>query len=143
MALVAFAFSLLIAALGAVAIVLPSVLLAIAQSFVTSLGLYAAAALRLVLGTALFLAAPTSRAPKTLRVLGVIIIAAGLVTPLFGVERASAIVEWWAAQGTTCIRMWGGVAFMFGLFLLYATAPRKPRARRPSGGHPGVRAGSS
>jgi hypothetical protein len=130
MALVAFAFSLLIAALGAVAIVEPTVLLAIARPLLTPAGLYAAAALRLVLGTALFVSAPTSRAPKTLRVLGVIIIVGGLATPLIGVERARAIVEWWAAQGSGFMRVWAGVALAFGLFLAYAIAPQTPRSDR-------------
>ena len=50
----------------------PGRLLAIARSFDTPLGLYATATLRLVLGAALFLVAPTSRAPAVLRVLGIV-----------------------------------------------------------------------
>jgi hypothetical protein len=39
-----------------------------------------------------------SRATKTLRAVGVVIVAAGLVTPLLGVECARAFVDWWTAQ---------------------------------------------
>jgi len=57
MRLVAIALSAFIAVLGATGIVAPARLLAIARSFETPFGLEAAAVLRLVLGTTLFLAA--------------------------------------------------------------------------------------
>jgi hypothetical protein len=100
MALVALTLGLVIAVLGAVAIVDPTVLLAISRPFLTPIGLYAAAVLRLILGTALFVSAPTSRAPTTIRTLGVVIIVAGLITPLIGIERARAMVAWWSDRGT-------------------------------------------
>ena len=75
------------------------------------------------------MAAPTSRAPKTLRILGVVIIVAGLVTPLVGVERARMIVEWWAAQGSAFMRVWAGFVFALGLLLAYAVVPRRLRLR--------------
>ena len=130
MALVALTFSILVAVVGAVGIVVPALLLAIAGLFVTPVGLYAAAAFRLVLGTAVVVAAPTSRTPTTLRVLGVVIIVGGLVTPLIGVERARAFVAWWATQGSALLRVWAGVALVFGLFLAYAMAPRTHRPDR-------------
>jgi len=117
MRLVALTLSLVISVVGAVGIVMPAVLLAISRPFLTPAGLYAAAGLRVVLGTALFLAAPASRAPKTLCALGVVIVVAGLVTPLVGIDRARAIVEWWTAQGTAFLRVWAGVALVFGLCL--------------------------
>jgi len=128
MALAVLALSIVIAVVGAVGIVVPTSLLATAGLFLTPTGLYAAAALRLVLGTALVVAAPASRAPQTLRSLGVVIIAAGLVTPLLGVDRARAIVVWWTAQGTAFMRVWAGVALAFAMFLAYAVAPRRSRA---------------
>ena len=78
----------------------------------------------------LVVAAPTSRTPTTLRVLGVVIIVGGLVTPLIGVERARAFVAWWATQGSAFLRAWAGVALVFGLFLAYEIAPRTPRSDR-------------
>jgi len=130
MALVALTFSIIVAVLGAVGIVVPASLLWVSKPFLTPLGLYAAALVRLVLGTALFLAAPTSRAPTTVRILGVVIFGAGLITPLIGIERAHAIVEWWSDQGTAFMRVWAAIALAFGLFLAYAIAPRTPRSDR-------------
>ena len=130
MALVVLVLSILVAVVGAVGLVVPASLLAIAGLFVTPVGLYAAAAFRLVLGTAVVVAAPTSRTPTTLRILGVVIIVGGLVTPLLGVERARMFVAWWATQGSAFLRAWAGVALVFGLFLAYAIAPRTPRSDR-------------
>lgn len=79
----------------------------------------------------LVVAAPTSRTPTTLRVLGVVIIVGGLVTPLIGVERARMIVAWWATQGSAFLRVWAGVALVVGLFLIYAVvaSPAPVRVR--------------
>lgn len=99
-----------VAVVSAVGLVVPAALLAIARPFLSPAGLYAAAGLRPALGTALFVTAPTSRAPQALRIVGVVIFVAGLVTPLLGVERARAIVEWWAAQGSPLMRVWAVVA---------------------------------
>ena len=124
MALIALTLSLLVAVVGAVGIVVPGSLLAIAGLFLTPAGLYAAALVRLVLGTALYMAAPSSRAPTTIRILRVVIIVGGLVTPLVGVERARLIVHWWAAHGTGFLRAWAGMALGLRLFLAYAVAHR-------------------
>jgi hypothetical protein len=132
MALVALTFGVAMVVLGAVGIVAPVALLGVSRPFLTPAGLYAAAGLRLVLGTVLFLAAPTSRAPKPLRILGVVVIVAGVLTPLLGVDRARAIVDWWAAQGTGLMRVWAVVAASLGVFLVYATAPHAPRPRKVS-----------
>jgi hypothetical protein len=128
MALAAFLLSVLVAVVGAVGLIRPTSLLAVAGLFLTPAGLYAAAAFRIVLGTGLFVGASTSRAPRLLRVLGVVIVVGGLVTPLLGVERASAIIGWWAARGSLFMRIWAAVALAFGLCLAYALVPRNSRA---------------
>ena len=69
---------------------------------------------------ALVLAAPASGAPEVVRVLGLIIIAAGLLTPLFGVERLRRILEWWSRPRLAFMRVWAGIALVCGLLLAYA-----------------------
>ena len=115
-------FAIAIVVLGAVGIVAPASLVAISRSFLSPTGLYVAAGIRLTLGTVLVLAAPASRAPKTLRILGVVTVVGGIVTPLFGVDRARTIVEWMTTQGTAFMRIWGAIALVLGLFLAYAAA---------------------
>lgn len=123
MAYVALVLSLSIAALGALGVVSPDRLLGVVRRFQSPAGLYAAAAIRLALGGALFLAAPTSRAPETLRILGIVILVAGVITPFFGLERFRRLLDWWAALGPGVIRAWAAFAAVFGLSLAYAVAP--------------------
>ncbi len=124
MAFIVLAFSIAIAVLGAVGIFVPTSILAVGRPFLTPAGLYAAAGIRLGFGTALLLAAARSRAPKTLRIVGVVVVAAGVATPLVGVDRARAIVDWWTGQGTALMRLWAVVAIALGMSLTYAVWPR-------------------
>jgi hypothetical protein len=123
MAILAFVLSLFVAALGALGLISPMRLLDIVRQFQSQAGLYAAGAFRVVLGGALFFAAPFCRAPKVLRVLGIIILVAGLVTPFFGVERVHRLLSWWSGQGAMFLRVWAAFALAFGLLLAYAVAP--------------------
>lgn len=123
MTLVALVLSLLIVALGALGIASPSRLLGLVRRFQTPAGLYLAAGVRVALGVALFFAAPTSRAPEFIRILGVVIIVAGLITPFIGLERVRKLVDWWSARGATFVRAWAAFACAFGLVLAYALVP--------------------
>jgi hypothetical protein len=123
MAGVAFVLSLCVAALGALGVLSPARLLAFARQFETTAGLYAAAAFRVVMGVALILAAPTSRAPGIIRILGVAVLVAGLLTPAVGLERARRIILWWSQRGPAFMRAWAGAALLFGLLTAYAVAP--------------------
>jgi len=123
MASVAVVLSLFVATLGAVGIVFPAKLLGFVRRFQSPAGLWGAAALRIVLGTALLVASPVSRTPVPVRIAGAIIFGSGLVTPFFGVERFRRILDWWSSRGTAFLRMWGGVALAIGLLLAYAVTP--------------------
>lgn len=103
MRIVAFTLSAAVAVLGGIGVVAPDALQSVAEFFLTRNGLYLAAALRIVLGTAFFVAAPGSRLPTALRTTGVFIVVAGLATPLMGVERARTIVAWETAHGPTAM----------------------------------------
>ena len=124
MTLVALAISVLIAGLGALGVVSPEALVGVVRSFQTSAGLYAAAGIRLVFGAALFFAARKSRAPDTIRVLGVLIIVAGLITPLIGLERFTRLFEWWSGLGPGFTRTLAAFTTAVCLLLAYAVLPR-------------------
>jgi len=85
----------------------------------TPAGLYGIAALRIAIGFVIVLAASASRAPRTLRGLGLIVIIAGVSTPVFGVARAQAVVNWLAHAGPLLMRLDAVVAIAVGGFLLY------------------------
>jgi hypothetical protein len=122
MTIAALALSVLIIVLSAVGIVAPSRVLAIARWVRTPVGLYAIAALRVLLGAVLFLAAPGARAPQVLRILGILTIVAGVVTPMIGIDRTRRIIDWVEARGPGFIRGWSPVGIVFGLLLIYAIA---------------------
>jgi hypothetical protein len=123
MSLLAALFGLLIGALGLVGMIQPERLIRFARAWQTTGGLYVAAALRIILGLLLFVAAPDSRLPGILRVLGVVIFISGLATPFFGLERFHRLLEWWASRSPAFKRIWAGCAFAFGFVLLYAVTP--------------------
>jgi hypothetical protein len=125
MAWLAMVLSLVVALVGALGLVSPRSLLTVFHWFESPLGLYTAAGLRIVLGGALLLAAPTSRAPRALQGLGFVILVAGLITPFFGVERLRAFLDWWSAQGQGFIRAWCAVALAVGAFLAGSVLPRR------------------
>ena len=76
----AFAIGLCIALVGAVGIAEPSALVWIAHHASTSGAFYAVAAIRIAFGAVLISVAPASRAPRGLRLLGSIIVVAGIAT---------------------------------------------------------------
>ncbi len=123
MTLVALIICLLTAAFGALGIASPSRLLGVVRYLQTPVGLYFAAGIRVLLGVALLFAAPTSRAPGLIHILGVVIIVIGVITPFFGLERFRRLLDWWSEQGSTFVRGWAVLALLFGLSLAYALVP--------------------
>src|SRR5207247_11077090 len=95
--LVALLVGLFIVAIGMFGVAAPHGLLTAVGSILTPFGLYLVAALRIVFGVVLVLAAPLSRAPMVLRLLGFIMLVAGVSTPFFVVESVRAMLDWWLA----------------------------------------------
>jgi hypothetical protein len=121
--------ALFVMAVGMVGVFTPDSLLAVGRYVVTPGGLYAVAALRIGIGLVLMLAARITRAPRTFRALGAFVIVAGLATPLFGVERSRAILDWEATHGTALIRVGAGLGVILGGFIAFAVATGpSPRA---------------
>lgn len=116
---------LFIAALGTLGIAAPEVFVRAVRFFQTPPTLYLAAVIRVSVGVVLVLAAPASRAPRVLRVLGFLIVIGGVLTPFVGVRGAEAIIEWWSAGGSALVRVWAGVALAIGVFIVYAAAQER------------------
>jgi hypothetical protein len=128
MRFLALLVALLIVVVGLAGVFAPDRLITVGRYVVTPVGLYAIAALRIGIGLLLMVVAPVSRAPKTLRAFGAVVFIAGLLTPLFGVERTRAIVDWEATQGTALVRVGAGLAVAIGSFIAFAVAA----GRRPA-----------
>ena len=90
------------------------------QYFATSLGIYAAGILRLAMGLVVILAAPTSRAPRTLRSIGTLMCMQALSMTILGPERARAVLEWETIEGTALLRVGAAVALAAGTFMAFA-----------------------
>ena len=109
--------------MGAWGVLAPARLTILVNRFASPGGVWIAAAIRLVLGLALWFAAPVSRAPLLLQVLGVVAIVAAVVLPLMGVERFKAMVSWWVDLSPAAQRVWSLVAVAFGAVILWALLP--------------------
>jgi hypothetical protein len=74
-----------------------------------------------------------ARAPhwRTIRVLGLIVIFAGLATPWFGVARARAVLSWLANAGPLLMHLDAAVGLAIGGFLVYVFRLPTRRATEP------------
>jgi hypothetical protein len=109
----------LVILVSAISFAEPDLKLSLERSTMTPAGLYAIAVLRIAIGLVFVFAAPASRAPRTLRVLGLVVIIAGLITPWFGVTRAHATLNWVASAGPLLMRLDACVGMAMGGFLVY------------------------
>jgi len=80
----AFIVGLFILAIGVLGVLMPSSLVWIAQHFYTTGAFYVIGTVRVAFGCFLISVASVSRAPRTLRVLGHLIVVAGLTAVLAG-----------------------------------------------------------
>jgi hypothetical protein len=118
----------LILLVSAITFAAPDLRLSLERSVMTPAGLYAIAALRIAIGLVFVFAAPASRAPRTLRVFGQIVIIAGLLTPWFGVARAEAVLNWFTSAGPLLMRLDASVGMAIGGFLVYVLRTPTRRA---------------
>ncbi len=106
--------------LGVVAFLSPATFAQVLGILDTSSGMWAASGIRILLGIALYVAAPTSRAPDVLRILGILFVAVGLLIPIRGRKRLGRTVELFLSGGAWVNRSWGVVAILFGVSVGYA-----------------------
>jgi len=127
----AFVVALLIFALGVGGVLEPSGLVWIAQHSLTSGVFFAVAAVRVAFGVVLISAAAVSRAPTAMRILGIVVVIAGITTAvmaLVGMGVARQIVEWWLLQGYVIVRLSAALILVLGAFVAYACAPTRRAA---------------
>jgi len=123
-----FVLALVIMAFGAVIVLVPSGLERIAQHVVTPGAVCVIAMVRVAFGLVLISVASVSRTPRTIRILGYLILIAGIATAVMGlvaIERVRSMVEWWLQQGTGVLRLVGVVVLALGGFVAYACAPAR------------------
>src|SRR5215208_710646 len=119
--------ALAIAAVGILGIVAPGLLLELARPLTTGTGLLGVAVVRVMFGVLLLLLAPASRVPGIIRVIGLVIVIAGILTPFFGI--AAGALTWISGQDLRLMRAVAILPFVFGLFIVYAINSPRSTAR--------------
>lgn len=114
------AVSLIAAGAGAFGFASPAGMIRFVLTWQSKSGLWAASAIRLAFGIALWAAAAGSRFPATLKVLGVLSVASSVALPLMGVSRFKSILAWWSRQTPVFMRIWSAAAVLMGLFLIWS-----------------------
>ena len=122
MVFLAMALSVLLIGFGFWGILKPASLLAFLSRWQTREGLWAGAAFRLIFGLALWSAAPLSRFPAILQVVGVIFVVAGIAMPFIGLARFKRMVVWWLQKPPAFTRVWAAVTLALGGFFVWAVA---------------------
>ncbi|MGB5266309.1 MAG: hypothetical protein WBN30_06960 [Polyangiales bacterium] len=109
--------------MGVWGVLVPARLADFVIRFRSTSGLWFAAGIRLVFGLALWFAAPASRAPLLLQVLGVLALVAAVVLPFLGVERFKRLIDWWTALSANAMRFNSLFAVAVGAAILWALLP--------------------
>lgn len=95
--------------------------------FAMPITLYAAVALRMVMGLVVIRVAPASRAPNTMRALGAVMCLQALTATVLGPDHARAVMEWETKQGTALLRVGAAVALASGSFMVFALTGARPK----------------
>ena len=126
MKIIALVISALIISLGLTAVLWPEGVMGLAKYSFTSTGIYVVAIVRMLLGAFLLVAARATRTPKTIRVIAILIFAAGVATALMSPERAQLLKDWMLERGPDFLRIAACLPLAAGFFILIATLT-KPR----------------
>ena len=111
----------LILLVGIAVMLQPGSLRKLLHNFLKREWLIPATLIRVVAGIIFLLAAPGSRSPILLQILGVVFVLAGVAIPLLGKMKIEALANWWLARPDTMLRAWAGVAALFGIVIIWAS----------------------
>jgi hypothetical protein len=110
------------AAQGLLGIASPDTFLRLLRVVQTPPVLFLTAVIRLVFGVVLLYAAPASRFPMVLGILGGLIVIGSLLAPFYGDRFGHALLDWWSAGGSPRVRLWAALSLALGVFIVYAVA---------------------
>ncbi len=110
-----------ILALCTYGIVSPKGYVDIARTLMATLGIWGAAALRLVFALALWFSADQSAAPTAFRVLSAVSAIGAFAVPLMGLARIEALIQWGSEQPSWVLRSICSLGVALAGFLLWAS----------------------
>lgn len=122
MALIVVVVGLLMIGVALAMLVSPTVLKSFLHKLLEPRWLPMVSALRIAVGVLFMLAAPYTRLPKLVWVIGILAIVGGLIVLFLGSTRTRLLSDWWLRRSSTTLRLWAGFAFIFGALLVWAAA---------------------
>jgi len=75
---------------------------------------------RIGVGIALVLAAPSTRLPAFIWALGLLVILRGVALPMIGFDRSRKLADWWMLKPDRTIRGWSLLVILLGALLVWA-----------------------
>jgi hypothetical protein len=111
---------LLMLGIGLAVLVSPAVLRDLLHRFLEYRWVYWVSGLRVLAGAVLVIAAPTTKLPDFILLLGVLLLAAGTSLPFLGKERVDRMAEWWLRLPNGLLRLWGTLATALGGVVAWA-----------------------
>ena len=103
--------------LGLTGVFWPTGLMDFAKWSFSPKGLFVADAVRIIIGLLLLVAAGAAATPKAVRVIGVILIAAGIATTFLNSDTAPRVASWWLENGEDRVRITACLPLAAGIFL--------------------------
>ena len=116
----ALAVALFIFVMGAWGLFAPGSIFAFISGWSSKSGFWLAVLLRLCFGLALWFAAPDSRLPIVLRVLGAVAVLSAASLPLVGYDRFERVLRWWTGHSPFVMRLWSLLATAIGGVVLWS-----------------------
>lgn len=120
---IVFAVGWLIVAGSFALLVAPGMMRKILAEFPKRHWIALAVSLRILIGILLIIAAPGTRAPMFVQIIGVIAIVAALFLALLGPARLQRFVEWFLRKPDRMFRCWSLFGLAFGAALVWAGLP--------------------
>ena len=111
---------LLIFGIGVGILFSPATLRQILHNFLLKKWLVPATLLRVIMGIIFLIAAPSTRSPIFMYILGIVFILAGVSIPLLGTEKIERLANWWMERSDTILRVWAAIATVLGIAILWA-----------------------
>lgn len=105
---------------GIFGILSPQRLAATVQAWPAQARFRGAVVIRLFIGITFVLAAPDTRFPTTILVLGIIALVAAVALIFAGSKRVDTLIQWWFRQPAGFTRGWSILAVLLGGALVYA-----------------------
>ncbi|MBT8468729.1 MAG: hypothetical protein HKN10_15365 [Myxococcales bacterium] len=116
----ALAVALFIFVMGAWGVFAPGSIFAFISGWSSKSGFWLAVLLRLCFGLSLWFAAPETRLPILLRVLGAVAILSAASLPMVGYERFERVLRWWTGHSPFVMRLWSLLATAIGGLVLWS-----------------------